>query len=116
MTASSSVVLLLAVMVFDYVKIKLVMARSNHVLGESLWALRFVRDHRWLTLGVFYALGLVGVALALIYAGIDALLTPKSLWLVVPIFLIQQTFMFSRMWLRLAYYSAQIRLYKQPAP
>jgi hypothetical protein len=108
-------VLLLAIMVFDYVKIKLVLDRSNHVLAESHRALRFVWDRRWITLGVFYALGLVGVALALIYAGIDALLTPKSWWVLVPAFVVQQAFMFSRMWLRVAFYCAQMELYQQMA-
>jgi len=107
------VALLFAIMVFDYAKIRLVMDRSNRVLTESLRALRFVRGRRWITLGVFYALGLVGVALALIYAGLDALLTPKSWWVLVPAFLVQQAFMFSRMWLRVAFYSSQMELYKQ---
>jgi hypothetical protein len=109
------VVLLLAVMVFDYAKIRLVMERSRSVLAECLWTLRFVSDHRWLTLGVFYAVGLVGVALMVLYLSVDALLTPKSLWVLVAAFVLQQAFMFSRMWLRVAFYSAEMELYKQPA-
>lgn len=105
-------VLLLASMVSDYIKIKLVLDHSTRVLAESLRVLRFVWERRWITLGVFYGLGLVGVVLALSYAAIDAWLTPQSWWVLVPSFLVQQAFMFSRMWLRVAVYSAQMELYR----
>ncbi|MBI3949096.1 MAG: hypothetical protein HY314_01370 [Acidobacteria bacterium] len=109
------VVLLAAIMIFDYAKIRVVMERSGHVLAETIWALRFVWNRRWLTLGVFYALGVISVVLILIYMGMDALLTPKSLWVAVPAFLVQQAFMFSRMWLRVAFVGAEMEVYKQMA-
>jgi hypothetical protein len=107
--------LLLTIMVFDYAKIRIVMERSGSVLAESLWAIRFVRDHLWLTLGVFCALGLGSAVLVTLYLGVDALLSPRSLWLVVLAFLVQQVFMFYRMWLRVALYAAEISLYKKRA-
>jgi hypothetical protein len=105
--------LLFAVMVFDYAKIKLVMERSRSVLVESLRAFRFVRTHLRSTLGIFYALSLVGVILMGIYLGIEALLPQSSLWWVLIAFLLQQLFMFSRMWLRVAFYGAEMEMYKQ---
>jgi hypothetical protein len=107
--------LLLAIMVFDYAKIRIVMERSGSVLAESLWALRFVKNYLWLTLGVFCTLGLGSAVLVILYLGIDALLSPRSLWLVIVAFLVQQVFMFYRMWLRVALYGAEISLYKKRA-
>ncbi len=106
-------VLLFAVMVFDYAKIILVIERSHNVVAETLWALRFVLSHRWITLGIFYAVGLVGMVLTLNYLGLDSLLVPESWWLVMLTFLVQQGFMVSRMWLRVAFYSSEERLYKR---
>jgi hypothetical protein len=105
--------LLLAVMVFDYAKIRLVLERTSNVLTASWWAVRFVRARWRLALGVFYGLGLAGAMLVGLYLGIEAVLPATSLWWVLLLFVLQQLSLFSRFWLRVAFYAAQMEVYKE---
>jgi hypothetical protein len=105
--------LLFVVMVFDYAKISLVLERSGGVVRASARAFRFVRDRLWLTLGVFYALGVAGVIVIGVYLGIEVVLPQTSFWLVLVALLWQQLFMFARQWLKVALYGAEMELYKQ---
>lgn len=108
-----AVILLGTVMIFDYAKIRVVLESSPRAVGEAVRAFRFVRHHLRPTLLVFYGLGLAGVILTLLYLGLDALLVPTSLGLVILGFLVQQLYMFSRMWLRVAFFVAEMELYRE---
>ncbi|RMG50978.1 MAG: hypothetical protein D6723_11400 [Acidobacteria bacterium] len=108
-----AVILLGTVMIFDYAKIRVVLENSPRAVLETAKAFRFVRHHLRPTLLVFYGLGLAGAILTLAYLGLDALFAPTSLGLVILGFLVQQLYMFSRMWLRVAFYVAEMELYRE---
>lgn len=104
--------LLLIQMVFDYARIKIALEDSRDVLKSALEAFGFVFKHPISTLGVYYLIFLIHIAVTIIYILVKEFL-PQSAWFGVLIaFLLQQLFIFAVIWLRCCLYSSQMQLYK----
>lgn len=99
-------------MVFDYGRIKIVVEESRNVLRATLGAFGFVFRNLGSTLGLFYSLFLVQVAVTLIYILIQGFIPQSHFWGLLGAFLFQQVFIFSLIWARCWLYSSQMELYR----
>lgn len=110
-----AVVLLLAVMVFDYARIRIVTEPSRRVLGAVRDAARFVRHNLRATLGVFYGFGALNVLVIGIYLVVEWWL-PSTLMVLIAAGLVWgQLLMVARTWLRVALMAGEIELYCEAA-
>jgi hypothetical protein len=99
-------------MVFDYGRITVVLEESRNVLKATFRAFGFVFGHLGSTLGLFYLLFLVQVAVTLVYIFIQAHIPQSHFWGVLIAFLFQQMFIYSLIWVRCWLYSSQMELYR----
>lgn len=99
-------------MVFDYARINVVAEESKNILKSGLQGLGFVFRHLGSTLGLYYSLFTVSIAIAILYAYAKNFIHQSSFLGVFIAFLVQQIFIFAVIWLRCWLYSSQLELYK----
>lgn len=104
--------LLFIQMVFDYARIKIVLEDSRDILKSALEAFGFVLKHPLSTLGLYYLIFLINIAVTIIYISIKGFIPQSSFPTVFIVFLLQQVFIFSVIWLRCCLYSSQMELYR----
>ena len=93
-------------MYFDYVKIRLVVEDSKRTVLTSILNLAFI-GKRFIKAWLLYLLvGIIGLIIGLIYLGISRIL-PSSGSLVIAVFIWQQIYIFSRMWVKLLFFSTE---------
>ena len=98
-------------MVFDYSKIIIVVEKK-----ESSWlciwlAIKFVMRHFLQTSGLYLLLSLVGLVLVLVFGFIINIINPSQMLLIIIVFLLQQIFIWTKIWARLNFYGAQYLFY-----
>ncbi len=99
-------------MVFDYARIKIVLEGRRDVLKTVFQAFGFVFRRPFSTLGLYYLIFLIQVAITIGYVFLKEFI-PQSDWLFVLLaFFIQQLFIFLIIWLRCLLYSSQMELYR----
>jgi hypothetical protein len=103
--------LCLANMAFDYAKIAMVLESRRSAILAALRGLGFVLSNPGKTLGIYYGLGAVGIALLAVYALIAPGATQSTPLPIVLAFLLGQAFLVARLVLRLAFYAAQMAFY-----
>jgi hypothetical protein len=116
-----SLVLLLTVaaMFFDYVKIGLVSRNQKRVLKETWLTLKFMGRRFFKAWGLYLLAGLVFVALTLFYLEVARILPKNRPLLVLLVFLWQQLYILCRQWSKLLFYASALELtrqYREPAP
>ena len=99
-------------MVFDYARIKVVLEESRNILKSTLEALAFVFKYPFSTLGLFYLIFLIQVAVTVIYILLKEIIPQSNFPWVLAAFIIQQLFIFAVIWIRCLLYSSQMQLYK----
>jgi hypothetical protein len=103
-------------MIMDYARIRMAVDGSAGVFASLMGSLRFVFGRPGRTLGLYYLLGVMGLAIfalwRLVAGGIPAT-TTSAVWLV---FLLTQLFIASRGWLQTAYQSAQLTNFRTHSP
>lgn len=104
--------LLFIQMVFDYARIKIVVEERRNILNSALEALGFVFRHLGSTLGLFYLISMVNIAVAVIYIFIKELIPQSAFLGILAAFILQQIFIFAVIWVRCWLYSAQMKLYR----
>ncbi|NIM90733.1 MAG: hypothetical protein GTO17_07265 [Candidatus Aminicenantes bacterium] len=93
-------------MYFDYVKIRLVVEDSKRTVLTSILNLAFI-GRRFIKAWLLYLLvGIVGLLIGLIYLGISRIM-PSAGYLVIAVFIWQQIYIFSRMWVKLLFFSTE---------
>jgi hypothetical protein len=93
-------------MYFDYVKIRLVVEDSKRTILTLILNLAFI-GKRFIKAWFLYLLvGIIGLIVGLIYLGISRIL-PSSGYLVIAVFIWQQIYIFSRMWVKLLFFSTE---------
>mgnify|MGYP001042418220 CR=1 FL=1 len=119
------VVLSILAMIFDYARIRIIVDVRTSSLFASLAGARFAFRNFVRAYGLYLLLSVVGVLLIVLYALLEAQLPQDSYWPLVLVFLLQQLYMISRMWLKAGFYACQTHLYRshgkeellpQPAP
>ncbi len=93
-------------MYFDYVKIRLVVEDSKRTVLTSILNLAFI-GKRFIKAWLLYLLvGIIGLVIGLIYLGISRILPPSG-YLLMAVFIWQQIYIFSRMWVKLLFFSTE---------
>lgn len=99
-------------MVLDYARIHLATEDSPSALRALGAGVRFVIGHPGGTLGLYYLLGLTGLAAIVVVKLIAAAIPARTNAEVWALFLIVQLWLLSRGWLWIAYQSAQMANYR----
>jgi len=99
-------------MVFDYARIKIVLEGSRNVLKSAAEAFGFVFKHPFSTLGLYYLIFLISIAVTVIYILLKGFIPQSNFLMVFTAFLLQQMFIFSVIWLRCCLYSSQMELFR----
>jgi len=111
--------LFLIKMIMDYARIRIVTGKSKKVFRALLDSLGFVFRRPGLTLGLYYLLGVTGLAIFAAWRLVIHAVPVTTAAAVWGVFLLTQVFIFSRAWLQLAYQSAQLanfRTHVSPLP
>ena len=99
-------------MVFDYARIKTVIEDRRNALQTTGDAFIFVFKNIGSTMGLFYLLLLTNLVLTVIYILLKEIFPQTSAVSIFVIFIIQQMFICSFIWVRCWLYSSQLELYK----
>ena len=103
--------LFLVNMIFDYAKIRTVVGDSRSMLKETGRAIAFVFKNFGKTLGLYYFIGLLGIAFMVIYGTVEPQILQTTPLLVLLAFVWQQVYMLGRIWVRLTFFSSQLNLF-----
>lgn len=101
------IVLALMMMSFDYAKIRLVLDGRYSALGATGAGFRFAFGHFFRTFGLYLLLCLFGLGLILVYSFLNSLVRQTGYWTILLVFVIQQVYLFFRIWLKASFYATQ---------
>jgi hypothetical protein len=62
--------------------------------------------------GLYLLIGVIGLVFIVLYSLIEAVVPQTSFSAILFVFLLQQLYMFSKMWLKGTFYASQLELYK----
>jgi hypothetical protein len=99
-------------MLFDYAKIRLVIEDSRKVLKETWKTLKFVVCNFFRAWGLYWIIGLLNIVLTIIYMEIAHLIPKNHLILVLIVFIWQQAYIFSRVWIKVNFFASQMQFYQ----
>ena len=99
-------------MIFDYARIKTVLEDNKNVLETTRDAFLFVFKNIGSTLGLFYLMLLANIALTIVFIFLKEIIPQTNAVSIITVFLIQQIFIGSFIWIRCWLYSSQLELYK----
>jgi len=100
---------------FDYAKIRMVIESRVSALAALGAGVRFVFKHPVRTVTLALSLAALGVACAAMFVVLEAQIRQSSFWMILAVFVLQQLYVWSRQWLRAAFYAAQTTLYQGSA-
>ena len=98
-------------MVFDYARIKTVLADHKNIFKSVLSAFGFVFKHLGSTLGLFYLLFFAHILVTLGYLALINIVPDTKFLGILASFVVQQLFIFCVIWIRCWLYSSQMKLY-----
>ena len=98
-------------MVLDYARIMIATRDSRSVFRALMDAVRFVLRRLGGTLGLYYLLGLTGLAMALVYLSVKSIIGTTTAAGILAVFLITQVYIAGRGWLRAAYQTGQLEMF-----
>lgn len=108
--------MMLLMMAGDYAKIITVTNGSRSMAGATRDAFRFVLKNFSSTVGLQLMLLLLLLLLVAAYWGIEGFVGMTSPFSIAVVFLMQQLFVISRMWIRVTYFSGEMTLYEGRKP
>jgi hypothetical protein len=103
-------------MVLDYARIMIATRDSRTVFRALKDAVRFVVRRFRGTLGLYYLLGLTGLAISLAYLGVKSIIGATTAAGILAVFLITQVYIAGRGWLRAAYQAGQLEMFISESP
>lgn len=104
--------LLLIDMIFDYGKIRSVVEDERRGVRNMAGAMRFVFGHFGGTVGIYAVLFLVGVGFLVIYLFLAGRIGARTSAGLLLLLIVQQFFVLSRVWLKLAFVAGQLGFYR----
>ncbi|MCP2604940.1 hypothetical protein NLC29_02160 [Candidatus Aminicenantes bacterium AH-873-B07] len=99
-------------MFFDYVKIRLVISNSKKVIKETLFTLKFIGRRFLKAWGLYLLICLFSLIIAFIYMEIAHIIPKNRLLFVLAVFVWQQIYIFSRLWVKLIFFASEIGFYR----
>lgn len=103
-------------MVFDYAKIRIVAEDGSHTIRAALWSLRFCRRNFRVTFTAFLLTAALGLGFLLLYFGLTLPTDRATLPAIIGVFLVMQLYVFSRVWIRLQFWSSATEIYHSLNP
>jgi len=103
-------------MVLDYARIMISVRDSRAVFRSLMDAVRFVVRRLGGTLGLYYLLGLTGLAISLAYLGLKSLVGVTTAAGILTVFLVTQVYIAGRSWLRAAFQAGQLEMFTVSSP
>ncbi len=100
-------------MVFDYARIKRVLDGRPSVIGAIAGSVRFCLGNLRQTLALYFSITLLSGVLIAIYVIAYNFIPQNRLSWIIAIFLVQETFMLVRIFLRVSTYSCQMEYYRR---
>lgn len=105
------IVLGLITLCFDYAKIRMVVEGRMSALFAFWAGIKFAVRHGASTVGLYVLLSLAGIGLIALYALIEGSIPQRGYWTIFVVFVLQQLYMFARLWLKALFFSSQTQLY-----
>jgi len=99
-------------MIFDYARIDMVLTDNRSVVKSILRGFGIVFKHPGSTLGFYYLIFIVNIAVTLVYILIRGWIPDTAAWGVLIAFGVQQLFIFAVVWIRCWLYAGQIDVYR----
>lgn len=96
---------------FDYAKIRMVVESRVSALAAIGAGVRFVLTHPVRTVLLALSLLTLGVACVGVFVVLESQIRQSSFWMILAVFILQQLYIWSRQWLRAAFYATQTALY-----
>jgi hypothetical protein len=93
-------------MFFDYVRVRLVVEKSKKTIRATLLNVTFIRKRFFRAWFLYLLVGLITAVFGVIYLAVYQLLPKIGILLIVG-FIWQQTYVFSRMWTKILFYSTE---------
>jgi len=100
-------------MFFDYAKIHLLFTRGRSVLKEAWITLQFLFSRFFRAWILYLFIALLGLLLFFIYMEIAYLLPKNHTLPILIVFIWQQMYIFSRLWIKLNFFASQMEFYRQ---
>jgi len=111
-TALTFFLLFLVDMIFDYAKIRTVAEGSRSMFVETFRSIGFVFKNFGKTLGLYYLLGVVSVAIMAIYGFLTGCFHQTSLSSIILGLVLGLLFILGMIWMKVNFYSAQLSFYE----
>jgi hypothetical protein len=99
-------------MVLDYTKIAIVERKAREVYPLLMQTIGFVLKHFGMTAALYALLIVSGLGLLSIYLGVEHFITPDSGFGITIFFIVAQLYILSRIWLKISFFTSQIRYYQ----
>ena len=106
-------VLLFINMAFDYAKIKMVVEDRISSLLAMFSAFGFCFKNFFRVYTLYILIGLIGILFIVLYSWIESLIPQTSFSTILVVFLLQQLYMFWKIWRKGTFYASQLTLYKE---
>jgi len=100
------------VMVFDYARICMVAQKRRNCFAITISALKFSIKKCWRTIPLFGFNVLIVLFLFVVYLLVENLFSNATLASMIGLFVFQQVFILSRIWMRFSFYSSQMAYYQ----
>lgn len=97
-------------MFFDYVRVRLVVEKSKKTIRATLLNVTFIRKRFFKAWFLYLLVGLISAVFGVIYLAVHQLL-PKIGVLLIVGFIWQQTYVLSRMWTKILFYSTEYHFF-----
>jgi len=106
------VIVSLILMVFDYAKIRTIVDGRRSMFFASFAALGFALRRGLRTVSLFYLNLLIVLVLWALYLLVENQFSNATLFSMISLFVVQQLFILSRVWMRLSFFSSQLAFYQ----
>lgn len=104
------ILFLIVNMIFDYAKILTVRHDHRSMYRVILEAGSFVYKHKSKTVSLYFLVFLVGMIFLLVYWSTSNVINPSSALTIFLLFVVQQFYIFSKIWVKMIFYAAQLNL------
>ena len=99
-------------MIFDYARVRMVVDDRTSSLAATAAGTKFAVMNVRSTYGLYLLLCMIGFALVALYALIEKVIPQESYWPLLFLFVLQQCYVFARLWLKAGFYACQTKLYQ----
>lgn len=104
--------LAIVIMWFDYAKIRLVADNRWSALGAFGTGVKFTFSNFGKTFPLALLLTILGLALMAVYGFLEHLIPQTGYWTILMVFVLEQLYMFFRIWIKASFYGSQTVLFQ----